>query len=72
DRRRLRHRLKCLGMAELDVWLSPLNEALLSNDEAIIAEIDRLLQRESPELFWLMHHPDEIPKLLRPWLLADN
>jgi len=66
--RRLRHRLKGLGMAELDVWLSGLNEALETRDEKVISAIDQLLQRESPELFHMMDHKNEIPVILRGWL----
>ncbi|MDQ6974520.1 MAG: succinate dehydrogenase assembly factor 2 [Mariprofundaceae bacterium] len=68
DIRRLRHRLKCLGMAELDVWLSPLDEALLSKDTAMIAAVEQLLQYESPELLGMMKHQDKVPALLRQWL----
>jgi len=69
DIRRLRHRLKGLGMAELDVWLSGLNEALQTKDEAVIEAIDQLLQRESPELMHMMDHRHEIPLILRAWLV---
>jgi len=68
DVRRLRHRLKCVGMAELDVWLSSLNDALDSKDLDVIAAIDALLQRESPELLYLMEHQDDVPELLKRWL----
>lgn len=72
DIRRLRHRLKCLGMAELDVWLSPLDEALLSNDMAVVAAVEQLLQCESPELLGMMQHQEDIPVLLRQWLYTPT
>jgi len=66
--RRLRHRLKCLGMTELDVWLAPLDEALLLRDPVIIEAVDQLLQRESPELLQIMVHQEGLPSILKPWL----
>jgi len=66
--RRLRHRLKCLGMAELDVWVAGLDDALQTRDVEVVEAIDQLLQRESPELLYMMDHQDEIPDILRVWL----
>ncbi|MBL1351939.1 MAG: succinate dehydrogenase assembly factor 2 [Zetaproteobacteria bacterium] len=66
--RRLHHRLKCLGMTELDVWLAPLDEALLLRDPVIIEAVDQLLQLESPQLLQMMGCEDDMPSLLKQWL----
>ncbi|MDQ6952874.1 MAG: hypothetical protein Q9M15_05035, partial [Mariprofundaceae bacterium] len=66
--RRLRHRLKGLGMTELDVWLAPLDEALLLRDPEIIKAIEELLQLESPQLLQMMGSKDDMPSLLKQWL----
>jgi len=69
DVRRLRHRLKRLGMLELDVWLSGLDVALCEQrDKDVIFAINQLLMRESPELLAMMEGRLATPAILRPWL----
>jgi len=66
--RRLQHRLKCLGMAELDAWVAGLESALQTRDSDIVAAVDDLLQQESPELLLMMAQKKSVPDVLKPWL----
>ncbi len=66
DVRRLRYRLRRLGMLELEHWLAPLLR--ISDEDALWVEIARLLEMEIPELEAMMRGRREIPVVLRPWL----
>jgi len=64
----LQYRLKRQGMLELDVWLSPLQDALTSNNEGLLACVERLLNMEVPELIAMQKGQIPIPKELNTWL----
>jgi len=66
--RRLRYRLNRQGMLELDEWLAPLEEALLSGDGEIIAQVEAIIAADTPILLAMMHGEIPLPELLRPWL----
>ena len=66
--RRLQYRLRRQGMLELDVWLSPLQDALASSDEHLLASIERLLMSEVPDLVAMQSGKKIIPQELKPWL----
>jgi len=68
DMRRLHYRLKRQGMLELDTWLSALNDALLSGDAAMVADVNTLLSCETPELLAMMHGDKPIPNTLNIYL----
>jgi len=69
--RRLRYRAARLGSLELETWLEPVMDALITRP-ALQAEIERLLSLESPALEAIMHHSENIPPALRPWLEAPR
>ncbi|MDX8382303.1 MAG: succinate dehydrogenase assembly factor 2 [Ghiorsea sp.] len=64
----LQYRLKRQGMLELDVWLSPLQDALTSNNEDLLACVESLLNMEVPELIAMQKGQTPIPKELNTWL----
>jgi len=66
--RQLRYRLKRQGMLELDVWLSPLQQALEHDDSAILEQVEIILRCEVPELLAMQSGQQHIPKELEPWL----
>ncbi len=66
--RRLRYRLQRQGMAELDVWLSPLQVALHEGDVSVCQAIEDLLALPVPELEALLHTKKRLPKVLESWL----
>ncbi|MDX8396733.1 MAG: succinate dehydrogenase assembly factor 2 [Mariprofundaceae bacterium] len=68
DVRRLRYRLQRQGMLELDAWLSGLDAALLSNDLALIHDVNELLLCESPVLLAMMQGEIPIPDRLKVYL----
>jgi len=68
DVRRLRYRLKRQGMLELDAWMSGLQEALLSYDEAVVFAMNDLLLCEVPELLAMMHGDIPVPDALHIYL----
>ncbi|MDQ6953937.1 MAG: succinate dehydrogenase assembly factor 2 [Mariprofundaceae bacterium] len=68
DVRCLRYRLKRQGMLELDVWLSNLDDVLLSEDAALIAAVQMLLVCEAPVLLAMMHGDQAIPDILNVYL----
>ncbi len=65
--RRLRYRLRRQGMLELDAWLAELETADWSDPE-LVSGIERLLEREPPELIAMMRGDAPVPRPLRPWL----
>lgn len=68
--RRLRYRLKCQGMLELDEWLAPLKSALELelNNPKVMTAIERLVSCEAPELLAMQSGTQPIPEELKPWL----
>ncbi len=66
--RRLQYRLRRQGMLELDVWLSPLQDALAFSDEHLLASVERLLMSEVPDLVAMQSGKKNIPQELKPWL----
>ncbi len=66
--RQLQYRLKRQGMAELDVWLSPLQDALATHDKQLLDSVKTLLTQEVPELLAMQSGQQEVPKELQPWL----
>lgn len=66
--RRLRYRLRRLGMLELETWLSRLEPALASEDEAVMQATRQLLEMQTPKLLAMMHAQLPLPDILRPWL----
>ncbi|MDX8384443.1 MAG: succinate dehydrogenase assembly factor 2 [Ghiorsea sp.] len=68
--RRLRYRLQRQGMLELDAWLSPLQHALQTKDEAVVQAVDKLTQYEAPDLLAMQAGEIDIPVELKPWLKA--
>jgi len=66
--RRLCYRLKRQGMAELDAWLSGLEEPLRQGDNELATAVETLLELEPPELVAMMRGERPLPELLRPWL----
>ena len=68
DIRRFRYRLNRQGMLELDEWMAPLEKALLSGDDDIIAQVEAMIATDTPELLAMMHGEIELPDGLRLWL----
>lgn len=66
--RRLQYRLKRQGMLELDVWLSPLHQALARQDVKLTQSIEEILLCEVPELLAMQTGQQSIPEELKPWL----
>jgi len=66
--RRLHFRLKRQGMAELDTWLSGLEEPLADADRPLLMAVESLLACEAPELIAMMRGERPVPEPLRPWL----
>ena len=66
--RKLQYRLKRQGMLELDAWLSPLQQAMLTQDKSILTSITLLLEQEVPELLAMQSGKKNIPQELKPWL----
>lgn len=64
--RRLRYRMRRMGMLEIDAWLAAL-DAPLSKGE-LIPRIEALLAMDTPELLAMMHGEQPIPEELKPWL----
>jgi len=69
--RRLRYRAARLGSLELETWLQPVMDALITRP-ALQADIEQLLNLECPALEFIMHHAENIPPTLRPWLEANR
>ena len=70
--RRLCYRLKRQGMAELDAWLSGLEEPLRQGDGELAEAVEALLSHEPPELVAMMRGEKPLPELLRPWLALHS
>jgi len=68
DIRRLRYRLKRLGMLELETWLARLEPALATGDVPTIQAALQLIKMETPQLLAMMRHEKPLPDVLRPWL----
>ena len=68
DLRRLRYRLKRLGMLELEAWLARLEPALGKGDEPVIQAALLLMDMETPQLLAMMHGESPLPEALRSWL----
>jgi len=68
DVRRMRHRLKCLGVLELEVWCAGLEDALQTHDAAILQAVDAFLSLEVPDMLAMMEGVLPRPVLLTPWL----
>ncbi len=66
--RRLQYRLKRQGMLELDVWLSPLHQALASQNIKLTQSIEEILMCEVPELLAMQTGQRPIPEELKQWL----
>jgi succinate dehydrogenase flavin-adding protein (antitoxin of CptAB toxin-antitoxin module) len=66
--RRLRYRLKRLGMLELEEWLARLGPALSSGDGLVFRAVQQLMDMETPQLVAMMHAEMPLPEVLRPWL----
>jgi len=70
--RRLRYRLKRLGMLELEEWLARLEPALSRGDGPVIQAAQQLMDMETPQLVAMMHAETPLPEVLRPWLEGGN
>lgn len=66
--RRLRYRLRRLGMLELETWLSRLEPALERGDEAVVCAAQQLMEMQTHELLAVMHAESPLPDILRSWL----
>jgi len=68
DLRRLRYRLKRLGMLELEAWLARLEPALADGEQPVIQAALLLMDMETPQLLAMMHGESPLPEALRSWL----
>jgi len=68
DLRRLRYRLKRLGMLELEAWLARLEPALTDGKQPVIQAALLLMDMETPQLLAMMHGESPLPEALRLWL----
>jgi len=68
DLRKIRYRIRRLGMLELEAWLERLQPALVGGDEVIIRETLQLLDMETPQLVAMMNGDKAVPAALRAWL----
>jgi len=68
DLRRLRYRLKRLGMLELEAWLARLEPALADGKQPVIQAALLLMDMETPQLLAMMHGEVPLPEALRSWL----
>ncbi len=68
DLRKIRYRIRRLGMLELEAWLERLQPALAGGDEIIISETLQLLDMETPQLVAMMNGDQPPPAALRAWL----
>jgi len=71
DLRRLRYRLKRLGMLELEDWLGRLEPAISRGDQAVIEAAQLIMQMQTPQLLAMMHDELPLPDVLRPWLQVE-
>jgi len=68
DLRRLRYRLKRLGMLELEAWLARLEPALADGEQPVIQAAVLLMDMETPQLLAMMHGETPLPEALCSWL----
>jgi len=66
--RRLRYRLKRLGMLELEAWLARIEPALNGGETEVIAAAGTLMEMETVTLLAMMHAELPLPEALLPWL----
>lgn len=66
--RRLRYRLKRLGMLELEAWLARIEPALGGGEAKVIEAVAALMEMETVTLLAMMHAELPVPEALLPWL----
>ncbi|MDQ6987960.1 MAG: succinate dehydrogenase assembly factor 2 [Mariprofundaceae bacterium] len=71
DLRKIRYRIRRLGMLELEVWLARLQPALADGDAVIFKATLQLLELETPVLVCMMNGEQPVPAPLRAWLAGS-
>jgi len=72
DLRKIRYRIRRLGMLELEAWLARLQPALAGGDAAFLKTTLQLLELETPILVRMMNGEQPVPAPLRVWLAVST